>query len=194
RKVKDDGNRRGDDPKEKKVVFGFRTVSVFDVSQTEGKPLPEFASLSGDPGELQMKLENVVTSKGIQLSYVDSLAGANGVSLDGRIEILEGLEPPQKFSTTVHELAHELLHRGDRRELTTKTIRETEAEAVAYAVCRWAGLECSSRASDYIQLYSGDEKVLMQSLEHIRDVSATIIEALESSTVNDCTTELVLTT
>lgn len=190
RKVKSDPENNGEEPKEKKVILGFRTVFVFDVTQTEGKPMPEFASLSGNPGELQGRLENLVHDHGIQLSYVDSLGGANGVSLDGRIEILQSLDPPQRFSTTVHELAHELLHRGDRREQTTKTVRETEAEAVTYAVTRWAGLDCSTRAADYIQLYSGDEQVLMQSLELIRDVSASIIEALEVPVSDLATQEL----
>ncbi len=53
------------------------------------------------------------------------------------------------FSTMVHELAHEQLHWGDRRESTSKAVRETEAEAVAYVVCRAVGPECSTRASDY---------------------------------------------
>lgn len=167
-----------DSPMEQKVVFGFRTVFVFDVSQTEGKELPEFATLNGDPGELQSRLETVIAEHGINFSYVDLLGGANGVSMDGRIEVVATLPPAQKFSTTVHELAHELLHRGDRRQETTKTVRETEAEAVAYAVCRWAGIDCSTRAADYIQLYAGDEKLLMQSLELIRDVAAKVIGAL----------------
>lgn len=165
-------------PTEQKFVFGFRTVFVFDVSQTEGKELPEFAKLNGDPGELQSRLETVIAEHGINFSYVDSLGGANGVSMDGRIEVVASLPPAQKFSTTVHELAHELLHRGDRREQTDKTVRETEAEAVAYAVCRWAGIDCSTRAADYIQLYAGDEKLLLQSLELIRDVAAKAIDAL----------------
>jgi hypothetical protein len=102
--------------------------------------------------------------------------------MNGRIEVLSSLPPAQKFSTTVHEFAHELLHRGDRREQTDKTVRETEAEAVAYAVCRWAGIDCSTRAADYIQLYTGDEKLLMQSLELIRDAAAKVIGALTSKT------------
>ncbi len=167
---------------DQKVVFGFRTVFVFDVSQTEGEELPEFATLIGDPGDLQARLETIIADLGIDFSHVDSLGGANGVSMDGRIEVVASLPPAQKFSTTVHELAHELLHRGDRREQTDKTVRETEAEAVAYAVCRWAGIDCSTRAADYIQLYAGNEKLLLQSLELIRDVAAKVIGALTKDT------------
>lgn len=160
------------------VVFGFRTVFVFDVTQTDGAELPEFSAIAGDPCELQSKVVDLITETGIGFEYVDQLGGANGASYDGRIAVVDSLPPAQKFSTSVHELAHELLHRGERCDSTTKTVRETEAEAVAYAVCRWAGLECSTRAADYIQLYAGDEKLLLQSLELIRDVAAKVITAL----------------
>lgn len=170
-----------DDDSESRVIRGFRVAYVFDVEQTEGKELTEFASLAGDPGDHVARLEQIVTARGIQLDYVDSLMhGANGASYGGRIEIRSSLPTPQKFSTLVHELAHELLHRGDRRTNTTKTVRETEAESVAFVVSRAIGLECSTRASDYIQIWDGDEKVLMQSLELIRSVATSILTELEA--------------
>ncbi len=164
-----------------KVVFGFRVVHVFDVSQTEGEELPGFATLGGDPGEKLLRLEAVIKSHGIELQYVDSLPfDANGMSEGGKVSINATRPKPQMFSTMVHELAHELLHWGDRRESTTKTVRETEAEAVAFIVCKSIGLDTSTRASDYIQLWNGDEKVLLQSLEHIRSVAAKILSELGS--------------
>jgi hypothetical protein len=75
-------------------------------------------------------------------------------------------------------LAHEWLHDEGRRKATTKTVRETEAEAVAFAVCRSFGLDCSTRSSDYIQLYQGDTEVLAQSLALIQQTAARIINAL----------------
>ncbi len=165
-----------------KVLYGFRLVYVFDVTQTEGQELPEFTSLGGDPGDKLEKLDAIIRSKGIELEYVESLPfDANGMSQGGKISINSTRPRPQMFSTMVHELAHELLHWGDRRESTTKVVRETEAESVAYVVCRAVGLECSTRASDYIQLWSGDEKVLMQSLELIRNVASKILAELESA-------------
>ncbi len=161
-------------------VKGFRVAYVFDVSQTDGKELPQFASLHGDPGDKLHRLQNVIAERGIELEFVESLFhGANGCSFGGKIQVVESLPVSQKFSTLVHELAHELLHQGDRRKETTKAVRETEAEAVAYVVCRAVGLECSTRASDYIQLWNGDEKVLMQSLELIRQVATSILTDLE---------------
>ncbi len=179
RKRKDE--QRPEDDQKTKMLVGFRIVGIFDVSQTDGNELPQFASLAGDPGDLQTRLEESILSNGIALNYASNLNGANGVSMGGTIEVLASLPPPQKFSTTVHEFAHELLHKGDRREQTSTVVRETEAEAVAYAVCRWAGIDCSTRAADYIQLYSGDEALLLKSLELIRDVAATIISSLDST-------------
>ena len=167
-----------------KVLYGFRVVYVFDVSQTEGQELPEFASLAGDPGDKIDRLEAIIRGKGIELEFANELPmDANGMSQGGKITINTTRPKPQMFSTMVHELAHELLHWGDRRDSTTKVVRETEAEAVAYVVCRSVGLECSTKASDYIQLWSGDDKVLLQSLELIRTVASKILTELDSADV-----------
>ena len=61
---------------------------------------------------------------------------------------------------------------------TTKTIRETEAEAVAFAVCHGVGLETGTAASDYIQLYNGSSETLQESLHHIRDCAARILNGI----------------
>jgi hypothetical protein len=66
------------------------------------------------------------------------------------------VQPAEEFSTLVHEIAHEMLHRGDGRTLTTKKVRETEAEAVAFVVCQSVGLQNGTSSQDYIQLWHGD--------------------------------------
>jgi hypothetical protein len=66
------------------------------------------------------------------------------------------------------------IDRTDRVLSPSLTVRETEAEAVAFVVCRAAGLECSTRSSDYIQLYAGDKEVLLESLEHIQKTASLI--------------------
>jgi len=168
-------------PSSPKVLYGFRVVHVFDVSQTEGQELPEFASLDGDPGEKVAHMEAVIRNRGIELIFAEQLpGGANGMSQGGKITIMESLPAPQRFSTMVHELAHEMLHWQDRENRLPKAIVETEAEAVAYVVCRAVGLDCSTRASDYIQLWQGDNKILLQSLEKIRSVSSTILMELDT--------------
>ncbi|XZE20338.1 ArdC-like ssDNA-binding domain-containing protein [Pirellulaceae bacterium SH449] len=167
---------------DEKVLFGFRVVYVFDVSQTEGEEIPSFASLGGDPGDHVDTLLGIYQEKGIRLEFAEQLPrDANGMSQGGAVTIKQSLPPPQKFSTMVHELAHELLHWNDERDNVTKSVRETEAEAVAYVVCRGIGLECSTRASDYIQLWSGDEKLLLQSLDRIRLIASGILQQLSNN-------------
>lgn len=164
-----------DDP-----IVRFRAVHVFDISQTEGDPLPEPDRVDGDPGELLPALEAAITKSGICLKTVSDLGGAEGVSLGGKIRVLEDLSPASRFSTLVHEWAHEILHQVDRKARPSKTIRETEAEAVAFTVCHSIGLETGTASSDYIQIYNGDKATLLESLDRIQKAACTIIE-----TIND---------
>jgi antirestriction protein ArdC len=159
----------------------FRLVRVFDVSQTDGKPLAEFAEIRGDPAQHLARLRDIVTGRGIQLEYDNLEGGAEGISRGGSITIQAGLHPAKDFSVLVHELAHELLHQTDRRAATTKTQRETEAEAVAFVVSRAIGLECGAHASDYIQLYQGDANTLSASLSLIQATAAGILKELLST-------------
>jgi len=67
------------------------------------------------------------------------------------------------------------LHRGDRRTLTTKQVRETEAEAVAFVVCQAIGLDAGSSSADYIALWHGDASLLRESLEAVQQTAAVIL-------------------
>ena len=88
-----------------------------------------------------------------------------------------GQSPAEEFATLAHECAHALLHTQDRRSETTRPVRETEAEAVAFVVCEAIGLKAESSA-DYIHLYSGDKDTLAESLEHVLRASAEILTAI----------------
>jgi Zn-dependent peptidase ImmA (M78 family) len=105
-----------------------------------------------------------------------------GVSYGGKIVLLPGQSTAEEFSTLVHELAHEMLHRADRRTATTKTVRETEAEAIAFVVAKTIGLETGRASADYIHLYHGNAALLTESLEVIQKASALILSALETPT------------
>ncbi|MGH9621479.1 MAG: ArdC family protein [Bryobacteraceae bacterium] len=159
-------------------LAGFRQAYVFDILQTEGRDLPEFASVKGDPREHLQTLKALVASHSIALDYDSMIAPAKGLSLGGRITLLPGQPAAEEFSTLVHELAHEKLHRAERRTETTKTIRETEAEAVAFVVCQAIGLDTNSAAADYIKLYNGDRATLSASLQFIQSTAAEILAAL----------------
>jgi hypothetical protein len=72
-----------------------------------------------------------------------------------------------------------MLHKAERRTTTTKVVKETEAEAVAFVVGKAVGLETSSASADYIQLYHGNASLLAESLEVVQQTSAVILAALE---------------
>jgi antirestriction protein ArdC len=159
-------------------IAGFRAAFVFDVSQTDGKELPQIGVVRGDPAEYADRLRRFASSQNIVVGYSEEIAPARGTSFGGRIAILPGQSAAEEFSTLAHELAHELLHRGDRRTSTNKRVRETEAEATAFVVCQAVGLETGSAASDYIQLWSGDVQILTESLGYIRQAASQMLEAL----------------
>ncbi len=163
---------------EREVVTGFRTAYVFDVSQTDGDALPSLGTVEGDPGYQLAALQSLVGELGIKLECADILGGARGMSCGNRIVLLRGMPKAEEFSTLVHELAHELLHRGERRAETNVRMRELEAEAVAFVVTSTIGLENRTASSDYIQLYGGDAKALAQSLQHVQRISSEILTYL----------------
>ena len=163
------------------VLVGFRSAWVWDISSTEGRDLPELSSqVTGDVGVYRERLMDFVIAQGITLEFRDSIAPALGMCYGDRIVLLPGQSPAEEFSTLVHELTHSFLHRADRRIPTTKTVRETEAEAIAFVVGTTIGLDSGSNSADYIALYQGNADVLTESLEVIQKTSALILSALET--------------
>jgi hypothetical protein len=165
----------------KPVLVGFRNAYVFDVTQTEGAELPAMHQVGGDVGENRDRLLSFIERQGIELVFTENIAPALGVSYGGRIAILPGQSEADEFSTLVHELAHEMLHKAERRTTTTKVVKETEAEAVAFVVGKAVGLKVGSASADYIHLYHGNASLLAESLEVIQQTSAVILAALEPS-------------
>ena len=166
-----------------KVTF-FKPVYVFDVEQTEGEELPKLLEASGDAGLALPALKEAVRAFGITLEELDHVPGSNsahGASYGGRIVIRNDLEPPEAFRTLAHEAANEALHwpkNGSVKE-PNKTIRETEADATAFVVCRHFGVACDS--ADYLLLYDSERKLLLCRLETIRQTAAQIIDAIRAA-------------
>jgi antirestriction protein ArdC len=176
------------------VLIGFRAVYVFDVEQTEGADLPEFEhNISGEVGEHRERLIAFLDAQNIALEYTENIAPALGVSYGGRIAILPGQSPAEEVVTLVHELAHEYLHKAERRTKTTATVRETEAEAVAFIVGQAIGLEMGKASSDYIQMYAGNAALLAESLEVIQRTSAVILDAITAEPSGSATAAPVTT-
>ncbi len=178
RKRKQEDEATGETEEEKNPqaqLYGFRAVYVFDISQTEGRDLPTLTTVQGDVSGHRERLFKFVEAQGIELSFSERIAPAKGLSHGGKITLLSGMQPAEEFATLVHEIGHEMLHRGDRRTLTTKQVRETEAEAVAFVVCNAVGLETGSSCADYIALWHGDANLLRESLEAVQQTAAVIL-------------------
>ena len=176
--------------KPRPVLIGFRAVYVFDVEQTEGADLPEFEhKISGEVGDQRDRLIDFLAQQNIALEFNERIAPALGVSYGGKIALLPGQSKPEEFVTLVHETAHELLHKAERRTFTTATVRETEAEAVAFIVGQAIGLEMGNASSDYIQMYNGNATLLAESLEVIQRTSAVILAAIRIDEIAEPATE-----
>lgn len=185
RRKKDEEAEKDITTQNTRVLLGFRNAYVFDISQTNGVDLPEMHEVSGDPGENIDRLTAFLKAQGIALVYNEKIAPALGLSRNGRIDILPGQTKAEEFSTLVHETAHEMLHKAERRTATTKTVRETEAEAIAFVVGKAIGLVNGNASADYIQLYHGDASLLAESLEVVQQASGIILAALEPPMLND---------
>ena len=165
---------------ESETYVTFRPVYVFDQSQTEGDPLPDLHTtrVEGDATIYLERLTKHVTDSGIALEFGDPTMGADGRSYGGKIVIKAGMTEAETLSVLVHEVAHERLHRGDRRKNTTKTVRETEAEAVAHVVCSSLGFATNGASEIYIGLYEGDADLLMASLNLVQKTATDILVAI----------------
>lgn len=94
------------EPEDSPSAVGFRAAYVFDVSQTDGQPLPEIGSVNGDPRDYRERLAEFVAGQGIALEYSDEIAPARGTSSGGKITLLPGQSPAEEFATLAHEVAH----------------------------------------------------------------------------------------
>ena len=154
---------KAEEEQERRVV-GFRAVHVFDISQTDGDPLPEVrtALLKGDLPAHWGKVTELITSAGFTLEVADTdrLGEANGITdwRDRQVVVRATLPGAQRFKTAVHELAHIQLHEptsGDRPNC--RGIVEVEAESVAYMVCAALGVDSAGYSLPYVASWSGGD-------------------------------------
>src|SRR3984893_13646525 len=167
-----------DTAEKESIVRGFKVAHVFSEEQTDGEPLPEIGRVTGDPGYYLSRLEQFVRENGKELCYSDEIAPARGMAEKGKITLLPEQTAAETFATLVHEVAHSEMHFGVRRSETTKRIRETEAESVAFVVCSAIGLETGTAAQDYVGLYGGDSKLLLESLQYVQQAANRILTAI----------------
>ncbi len=158
----------------KSSLLGFRRVYVWAEEQTHGLPLPELEQVTGEAGVYLDRMREFVHAQGIALEYTESIAPALGMAFGTTIRLLPGQSKAEELTTLVHEAAHLALKHQDRRTATTKTVRETEAEAIAFVVAQGIGINAANSAS-YIQLYHGNAALLLKSLELVQQTAAVIL-------------------
>ena len=169
----------------------FKVVSVFDVSQTDGKELPDIAvdELTGSVDNYAAFFDALKELSPVPITFENIPNGAKGYfsHVENRIAIQEGMSEIQNIKTAIHEIAHAKLHAvalGEKvapEEKKDRRTKEVEAESVAYTVCQRYGIETSDHSFGYIAGWSSDKetKELKGSLETIRKTAAEMITGID---------------
>ena len=174
-------------------IPAYKVVSVFDVSQTEGKELPDIAvdELTGDVDRYKDFFAALEKTSPVPIAFENIEGGSHGYYHleDKRIAINEGMSELQTLKTTIHEIAHAKLHDidlnapKDEQPRVDRRTREVEAESVAYTVCQHYGLDTSDYSFGYVAGWSSGRELseLKSSLETIRSAAAEIINSIDEN-------------
>ena len=182
--IESEGEEEDKENEEEIRPLYFKVVYVFDVGQTEGKPLPEFEvpALTGEANEtLFDQIMQLTRTQGLEVSFESRPQqdpDIKGIYFGKTIWVRPEEPRAQQLKTLIHEVAHyysEGVFRIPRADA------ETVAESVAFTIGAHFGFDTGTRSFPYVALWSKDKKVLEQNLAAIRKVSAKIIDALEQT-------------
>lgn len=176
----------------------YKVVSVFDVAQTEGKPLPQLASnLTGNVQQYEIFMEALRRSSPVPMGFERIADNSDGYfSLtDQRIAIREGMSEVQTVSAAIHEIAHSKLHNREQAQLAAaqgdetasppkpkdRRTEEVEAESISFAVCAYYGISTGENSFGYIASWSKDKELpeLRASLETINKTASGLISDID---------------
>jgi len=171
------------------TIPAFRAVSVFDVSQTDGKPIPELEAkeLLSDVEGYQDMIHAVETVSPVPIE-MEEIAGESKGYFDRearRIAVQENMSESQTLKTMIHEVAHSMLHNKemeqDEQARKDRNTKEVEAESIAYTVCQHFGVDTSEYSFGYIAGWSSgrDTKELKSSMDTIRRTASELITGIE---------------
>ena len=176
------------------TVPAFKVVSVFDVSQTEGKELPTIGvdELTGDMEQYADFFKATEQASPVPVGFEKIKSGAKGYysQTDKRIAINEGMSELQNLKTLIHEIAHAKLHDIDlnapakeQADRPDRRTREVQAESIAYTVCQHYGLDTSDYSFAYVAEWSSGRELseLKASLKTIRDTAAELIADIDKN-------------
>ena len=180
---------------EKEITIpAYKVVSVFDVSQTEGKELPDIAvdELTGDVERYKDFFAALEKTSPVPIGFEQIAGGSHGYYHleDKRIAIDEGMSELQTLKTAIHEIAHAKLHdidlnapENEQQPRVDRRTREVEAESVAYTVCQHYELDTSDYSFGYVAGWSSGRELseLKSSLETIRSAAAEIINSIDET-------------
>lgn len=168
-------------------VNAFKPVCTFDISQTEGEPLPEFKINELSQNGCQPLIDALMDASTIPVSFEDIESGAKGYYHieDNRIAVKKGMSDAQTMKTLVHETAHSILH---SKEVMTdvkksKAQKECEAESVAYIVCNHFGVDTGEYSFSYLATWSTGKELpeLKSSLNTIRETAMMLIDRIDNN-------------
>ena len=171
------------------TINAFKPVSTFDVSQTEGEPVPTpgVDELTGSVEGYETLLAAIKEVVPVPISFEQIDSGAKGFYHleENRIVVQEGMSEAQTVKTLLHEASHQALHSKEAMdsagEKKSKNQKETEAESVAYVVCQHYGIDTSDYSFPYVATWSADKEVpeLKASLDTIRRTASELIVKID---------------
>ena len=171
------------------TINAFKPVSTFDVSQTEGEPIPTpgVDELTGSVEGYETLLAAIKEVVPVPISFEQIESGAKGFYHleENRIVVQEGMSEAQTVKTLLHEASHQALHSKEAMdsagEKKSKNQKETEAESVAYVVCQHYGIDTSDYSFPYVATWSADKEVpeLKASLDTIRRTASELIVKID---------------
>ena len=168
-------------------LVGFRAVHVWDIEQTEGKPLPELKTetpvMDGDPKVL---FDRIIKASPVPVEFRELKGKANGyyMARDRKIILAVGLKTEQKVKTLLHELAHHLIHSGLSDAELAGIDRHTEeviAEGAAFIASAHFGLDSSGYSFPYVAAWSQDVERVLRAGEIMRRVAVKLIRLVEGN-------------
>jgi antirestriction protein ArdC len=172
------------------VMTGFKPVSTFDLSQTEGEPLPTLGveELTGSVEGYARLFEVIKEASPVPVAFENIKGGAKGYfqTSENRIAIKEGMSEVQNVKTLIHEMAHAKLHNMTAQKARddggqTRSSKEVEAESVAYTVCQHYGIDTSDYSFAYVAGWSKGKEMpeLKESLGTIQKAASELITAID---------------
>ncbi len=171
------------------TINAFKPVSTFDISQTEGEPVPTpgVDELTGSVEGYETLLAAIKDVVPVPISFEQIDSGAKGFYHleENRIVVQEGMSEAQTVKTLLHEASHQALHSKEAMdsagEKKSKNQKETEAESVAYVVCQHYGIDTSDYSFPYVATWSADKEVpeLKASLDTIRRTASELIVKID---------------